>query len=439
MSANSPTSSGTYDYAPTGSELILEAFSRIQMYGPQLQVRHVIEARRSANLMFSRLPNRGPSLWLIGDQPLVIPLTSGVATYDLPDNTIDILDGWRRIYTASSTFTTLGNALTPELANGVPVVTAQGDPAVLGPGSGTLSTVAGSQEVGLRWPSHGLAVGSPLFWQIPASCGGLVFDNFNVVDSVVDQNNVTFQATTPALWTSPNPIGGFPQGGTPLFYTQAGSGIINVILPQHELSIGDMFPVEIAVTVGGLTIPNNFYTVTGVVNSYQFQLSPGLGNATSNDAVFENSGQINVGTQASNTQYSDIFLYPFSRDDWAMLPDKQTPGVPTQYWFNRTINPSVTLWPVPPAQSANQFIAMVAFRMRKVQDFNPLAAQTPDLPSRFFDWSAAELCARLCEKFRPEMHEKKLALAAIAWAEASLEDREKVSLMVSPDFGSYYL
>lgn len=462
MASPMRNTSRSYSYDPPIADMVLEAYSRIQIRGPELRVEHMIEARRSANLLLKIWENRGVNQWAVGDQQIVIPMEPGIATYALPTETINVLDSYRRVYQPNATFTTLGAGLTAMLANGQPIIRANGDPGVLGPGSGTLSTVAGSQEVGLRWPSHGLSVGSPLFWNIPASVGGLVLDNFNVVDQVIDQNNVTFTSNTPALWTSAL------QGATPLFAVTIGLGLVDVILPRHGLSVGSTFAVQVATTVGGITIPAGTYNVVAVPSINDFIILPGGGvityltddngviltddqgnpliasagdgpPATSNDAIFENNGQIEVTSQSPGTNWVDIFLWPISRDDYAMLPVKETQGPPTQYWFNRTINPSITVWPVPPSTLPPNFhIAFVAYRMRKVQDANPVGGQVLDLPDRFLPAFASGLTAAVAEKYKPDLHMAKLTLAAADWAEAAAEDREKVSSYIVGDFSGYF-
>jgi hypothetical protein len=178
--------------------------------------------------------------------------------------------------------------------------------------------------------------------------------------------------------------------------------------------------------------------VTAVINSYDFQIQPDAGFAAVTDGAFIAQGQVWVTSQAGNSQWVDIFLWPMSRNDWAMLPDKMDIGFETQYWFNRTINPSITLWPVPAPVTANQYNAFMCYRMRRVMDFNPQSGQVSDLPSRLWDWSCAELCARMAEKFKPMLHQIKMQLAMAAWQEASSDDREKVPAYVAPQVGVYF-
>jgi hypothetical protein len=432
LTPNQIGSSGTFDYIPTGSEMVLEAFSRIQMWGTELEVRHVVEARRSLNLMLSRLPNNSKSLWLIGDEPMMVPLTPGVPVYQLPTNVVDIVDAWRRIYTRGTTTSFMvGNTLTPMTAGGIVMVNAHGEPMTVGPGSGTLSCIAGRSEITMHWPAHGLELSAPLFWNVPVSIGGLVLDYFNAVDTVIDQDTIQFHAVAPAQWTSTG------QGATPLYQAFQGSSIVSVMLPNHDQVIGDIWTVNVTTVIGasGLTLPAGEYYVFDIVSDNEFQINPLIGVAAVNDCAFENGGQLSISTQQEGIDYVDIFLWPISRGDYAALPDKQTPGPPTQYWFNRTVNPLLTLWPVP---RQDEYIAFVAYRMRKVMDFDPDSGETPDLPSRLFDWGCTELCARMAEKFKPEQHQIKLALAKVAWEEAASEDREQVSTFIAGIMEGYF-
>jgi len=80
--------SGTRDFELDVGELIEEAFERCG-----LEVRTGYDAktaRRSLNLMFAEWANRGINLWTITTGS--ISLVAGTATYNLPTDTIDLVD-----------------------------------------------------------------------------------------------------------------------------------------------------------------------------------------------------------------------------------------------------------------------------------------------------------------------------------------------------------
>lgn len=82
------TTSGTTAFSPDLTELFEEAYERA---GIEIRSGYDIRtAQRSFNILTTEWANRGVNLWLI--QEGSIALTTGTATYNLPVDTIDLLD-----------------------------------------------------------------------------------------------------------------------------------------------------------------------------------------------------------------------------------------------------------------------------------------------------------------------------------------------------------
>jgi hypothetical protein len=82
------TTSGTAGFNLDLSELVEEAFERC---GKELRTGYDLRtARRSLNLLTVEWANRGINLWTIEQGS--IPMVTGQSTYDLPVDTIDLLD-----------------------------------------------------------------------------------------------------------------------------------------------------------------------------------------------------------------------------------------------------------------------------------------------------------------------------------------------------------
>lgn len=80
--------SGTTSFDLELVELLEEAFERA---GAEMRTGYDLRtARRSLNLMFADWANRGLNLWTLDSG--TIPLVAGTATYDLPADTVDLLD-----------------------------------------------------------------------------------------------------------------------------------------------------------------------------------------------------------------------------------------------------------------------------------------------------------------------------------------------------------
>jgi len=80
--------SGTTAFNMDLTELVEEAFERA---GSEMRTGYDLKtARRSLNLMFADWANRGVNMWTIEQGS--IPLVAGTATYNLPSDTVDLLE-----------------------------------------------------------------------------------------------------------------------------------------------------------------------------------------------------------------------------------------------------------------------------------------------------------------------------------------------------------
>lgn len=85
-------SSGTYDYAISNGEVVLNAFSRIKVYPPELLQHHMTMARQELNLLLAEAANKQVNLWKV--DLVTETLISGQATYDVQPRTVMILDAY---------------------------------------------------------------------------------------------------------------------------------------------------------------------------------------------------------------------------------------------------------------------------------------------------------------------------------------------------------
>tara|TARA_R110000803_G_scaffold163913_1_gene227610 strand:- start:1854 stop:2546 length:693 start_codon:yes stop_codon:yes gene_type:complete len=80
--------SGTTAFNLDLTELVEEAFERA---GSEVRTGYDLRtARRSLNLMFTDWANRGINMWVIEQGQ--IPLVAGTGAYDLPDDTVDLIE-----------------------------------------------------------------------------------------------------------------------------------------------------------------------------------------------------------------------------------------------------------------------------------------------------------------------------------------------------------
>jgi hypothetical protein len=83
-----PVTTSTTSFNPNLNEIIEEAFERC---GKELRTGYDFRtARRSLNLLITEWANRGINLWTVEQGQ--IPLVQGQVTYDLPNDTVDLLE-----------------------------------------------------------------------------------------------------------------------------------------------------------------------------------------------------------------------------------------------------------------------------------------------------------------------------------------------------------
>lgn len=394
------TSSGSTTFNPSLGDLVIEAFARCQIAPPSFTDNHMLQARQSAQFLLNEWatkPNT-PNLWKISLQQ--IQLAQGVQTYAVPSTVVAILDYYVRQFQLAPPVS-LTNAFSTNTA--------------------TPTTIT------LTWAGHGQVVGNQLSIPIAVSIGGIVLQNFYEVASVLSSSQITFTAAQSVTGTISN------GGAVPTFTTTQGSSAVTVALANHGLAAGNVFTVQAAVTVGGLTLSGP-YTVATVPNSSTFTIVAN-GRAGSGGTVSENGGAAQVSGQNNNVDPIDRVIFPISRTEFSAIPDKFMQGFPTVVWWDRTINSTVNLWLMP---DGNGPYVLNYYAMTQIQDAVLPGGVTMDLPYRAFDAFAAGLASRLARKFAPALVADLRIEAQMAWDAFSKQDSEDVPLYISPGLGGYY-
>jgi hypothetical protein len=139
-------------------------------------------------------------------------------------------------------------------------------------------------------------------------------------------------------------------------------------------------------------------------------------------------------------QNSDRIMTPLTRTQYAMIANKQTLGIPTQYWYERLQTPQVTIWQ-PPFQGAPNYV-LNWFGLQRIQDASIASGETPDLVYRAYDALCACLAYRLYPKFIPRsewpaMEQILKAKRDEAWNEFATNDNELGPMRITPNLGGY--
>lgn len=135
----------------------------------------------------------------------------------------------------------------------------------------------------------------------------------------------------------------------------------------------------------------------------------------------------------SGGQTQDLMIQGISRAEYAAIPQKdQTGQRPTQFYFQRTITPSLFLWPVP----QDSTVTLYYYRMKIQQDAGA-PTDSLDIPNRWMEAIASGLAAKLAVKFAPDRLVVLQQMADAAYTRAIAEDRERVPLRITIDTWGY--
>jgi hypothetical protein len=138
----------------------------------------------------------------------------------------------------------------------------------------------------------------------------------------------------------------------------------------------------------------------------------------------------------AGTSNTDRIMMPISRTEYASYPNKAQQGFPTVFWFDRLINPTVTIWPVPDGSGAPSTITY--YRVTQIQDANLPGGETIDVPYRWLDAFANGLAYYLSRIWQPQLSAQLKAEADEAYQIAAAQDTENVSVFISPQIAGYF-
>lgn len=176
--------------------------------------------------------------------------------------------------------------------------------------------------------------------------------------------------------------------------------------------------IDLVAYQGTYTMPANLETVTEVY----FTQVDGYGPGSNNDRI----------------------MVPITRTQWAMVPNKNEPGQPTQFWYDMLPTPQLTIWQPPDQTYAAPGYVVSWFGLQRMEDANLGNAQTPDVAYRALEALTADLALQLLTKFGPDnpaqfalLERRLIAQQTRAWNNLLNRDQELGPMLIQPNVGVY--
>lgn len=139
-----------------------------------------------------------------------------------------------------------------------------------------------------------------------------------------------------------------------------------------------------------------------------------------------------------NTQQLDYVIARIGVAQYNSIPNKLSQARPLQYFVQRVVPPTVTLWPIPDSSAT---WTLSYWRLRRMQDTGTGGSNTMDIPSRFLPALCSGLAYYLSLKSQdPNAGARSQALKAQYMEDfqvASEEDRDRSSWNIIPNPESY--
>jgi len=126
-------------------------------------------------------------------------------------------------------------------------------------------------------------------------------------------------------------------------------------------------------------------------------------------------------------------LSRMSRAEYSHLATKESTGKPNQFYINKLLTPTITLWPSPDKNSTYTVYCNALTRM----DDAGSNANTMDLPFRFYPCLAAGLAYYLALKKAPEKVGMLKQMYEEEFERALSQDQDRVSFRIAPDLRGY--
>lgn len=166
-----------------------------------------------------------------------------------------------------------------------------------------------------------------------------------------------------------------------------------------------------------------FFTTNLVQGQSVYQVDPSV--------VVMLDAYISTGTAPDTI---DRIILPISRTEYMSYPNKVQQGFPTTFWFNRQLQPNVTLWPVPDGtQTSITYSAVV-----RLQDANLTGTEQMDIPPVWLEAMVYGLAYRLAQIWAPEKVAVFKPQADESYEIAAKQNVETANQYISPQISGYF-
>jgi len=208
-------------------------------------------------------------------------------------------------------------------------------------------------------------------------------------------------------------IGGTRSG----YHLRAARRNLNILLSEWDNRGVHLWKVKLA------TIP----LVLGQAE-YSYSSNPTNYPSDINDVL---EAYIRNNTSPNASLPTDTSLTKIDRSAYAALPNKLSQGTPSQYYVQRLVAPSISLYATPSASFSGANFQLKFYYMARIQDAGAYT-NTADVVYRFYPCMISGLAYYLSVKYSPERTQELRMMYEDEFARALNEDSQGTSSFISP-------
>tara|TARA_R100001132_G_scaffold27304_1_gene32118 strand:+ start:358 stop:1260 length:903 start_codon:yes stop_codon:yes gene_type:complete len=184
-------------------------------------------------------------------------------------------------------------------------------------------------------------------------------------------------------------------------------------------------PTSTTITI---TVPSGSFTAAETITGSS---SGATTTISANPDLSDVQSTIDILSAVSRRDNVDQSIDPIARASYLNIPNKNTQGRTSQFYFNRLITPTITIFQAP----ENSTDQIVYNRFVRIQDIDA-AVDDADIPFRFLPCLTSGLAYHIAMKKQPDRLPILKAVYDEDFRNAFLEDTQKVSLNLVP-FASF--
>jgi hypothetical protein len=173
-----------------------------------------------------------------------------------------------------------------------------------------------------------------------------------------------------------------------------------------------------------ITVPSGSFTAGETITGSSSAASTTI---SADPSLTDVRSTIDILSAVIRRDSTDQQISPIGRAEYLHIPNKTTQGRASQFFFDRQITSTLTIWEVP----ENSTDQLVYNRFIRIQDVDA-SVDDPDIPFRFLPCLVSGLAYYLAMKRAPQLLPVLKAIYDEDFANALSEDREKVSYSIVP-------